>query len=96
MKLLILEAADAHLVHFLGQAVVHFKDLEIRGALCDLHAVEGGINVAAILGIPVVAWLAGDEITVLHIANDYGRELSVFHLCKVADAALELFFMIMD
>ena len=38
-KLLIIEAADAHLVQFLGQAVVHFKDLEVGGALCDLHAV---------------------------------------------------------
>ena len=54
------------------------------------------MNVAAILDIPVVAWLAGDEITVYYIANNYWRELSVFHLCKVADAALELFIMIMD
>jgi hypothetical protein len=36
-KLLIIEAADTHLVHF--QAFVHFKDLEIRGPLCNLHGV---------------------------------------------------------
>ena len=35
--LLILEAVYAHLVLF--QAFVNFKDLEIRGQLCDLHAL---------------------------------------------------------
>ena len=35
-KLIILEAADTHLVYF--QGFVHFKDLEIRGPLCNLNA----------------------------------------------------------
>ena len=35
-KLIIHEAADTHLVYF--QGFVHFKDLEIRGPLCNLNA----------------------------------------------------------
>lgn len=36
-KVLIIEATDAHLVHF--HAFIHSKNLEIRGPLCDIHAV---------------------------------------------------------
>lgn len=48
------------------------------------------------LGIPVVAWLTDDEITLVVIANDNGYGLPVLFLSKVAYATLELFIVIMD
>ena len=47
-------------------------------------------------GIPVVAWLTYDEITIVVIANDNGYGLPVLFLSKVAYATLELFIVIMD
>jgi hypothetical protein len=50
----------------------------------------------AFLGIPMVAWLTDDEITLVVIANDNGCGLPVLFLSKVAYATLELFIVIMD
>ena len=60
-KLIIHEAADTHLVYF--QGFVHFKDLEIRGPLCNLNAFQSRMDAWVFLGIPVVAWLTDDKIT---------------------------------
>ncbi len=75
---------------------MHFKDLEVGGTLCGLHAFEGRMYVISIIGIAVVAWLTDDKITRFFIANDNWCELSVLLLSKIADATLELFIMILD
>ncbi len=93
-KIIILETASTHLEHM--EAFVHFKDLEVGGTLCDLQALESRMYAIANLGIPVVAWLADDQITPSFIAKDNGCLLSVLFLCKAAYAALVLFILEMD